>query len=364
MQVSKPLSIALMVANLIATVLVISIHYRSKIPLTPGAIHSLNYLVQEFITNGIAKICVPFFAMISSFFLVDKFQNHHSYTSIIRNKIRTLVIPYLLASTLIFICLESLKTLSKHQHHDSLALLDIFHSIALHPVSVQFWFLRDLILLMAISPILIKSPTFICRSLLLVTFGLWLADLQLFPIVSGWYLISIDTLFFFCLGITLRKNNILEKLLQLGRTTQYAIFIAWLLLTAFRVWLQPDFDLWYKTNFTTTTLAVHKLSILLGIASLIHISAMFNQKNPLIYISGFTFFAYLFHYVPLSYFKSITQRLISPEYAFYLNFPVAMVLVFWIAHLTSSYLPKFYWLISGERSPQKTIERIVEKDGS
>ena len=129
MQINKPLSYALMIANLIATILVIAIHYRSKVLLTPNTLINYNYLFQEFFTNGVAKISVPFFAMISGFFLVEKLGGKAAYISVLKNKAITLVLPYVIASSVIFVCLETLKTLSKNQHHDSLDLLNIGYSI-------------------------------------------------------------------------------------------------------------------------------------------------------------------------------------------------------------------------------------------
>ena len=66
----KKISSGLMVANLIATILIIAIHYTSKghlIQLTE--IGGWNYLFQEFITNGIARIAVPFFALFFGYFM-------------------------------------------------------------------------------------------------------------------------------------------------------------------------------------------------------------------------------------------------------------------------------------------------------
>lgn len=360
MQINKQLSNSLMIANLVATILVIAIHYRFKVPTLSNIQINFNYLLQEFFTNGIAKIAVPFFAMISGFFLVEKLGGRDAYLKVLQNKVKTLLLPYVAASTIIFICLETLKTISKNQHHDSFDFLNIIYSIFIHPLSIQFWFLRDLILLVIISPLLIKARPIIVRTLLTISFVLWLIDIQIFPKIGGWYLISIDTFFFFCLGGFLRNHSFIDKILKLNHLTKLCIFAFWLILVSIRVWVDPLFDIWYASRFTYTSLILHKLSILIGIISLIQISALFEKNKTLIYLSGFTFFAYLFHLVPLSYFKIITKKILSTEYSFYLNFPTAIVLVFIIALLISKYFPASYSLITGGRSPNKAIGRTLE----
>lgn len=211
-----------------------------------------------------------------------------------------------------------------------------------------------------ISPLLIKSHIIINRFVLVTIFGLWLADIQIFPIIGGWYLISIDTLFFFCLGGLLRSGTFMSNIINLNNSTKFYIFVFWIFLLLIRVWIDPLFDIWYASSFTYMSLILHKISILIGIISLIQISSLFEKNKTLIYLSGFTFFVYLFHLVPLSYFKIITKKFDGDEFSFYFNFPTAVLLVFIIAYVMSKYFPRSYSLITGGRNPNKAIERALK----
>src|SRR5207245_2915026 len=58
---TRTLSNALTVANLLAILLIVAIHYNTKSAIASTA--NWNYIVQEFITNGIARAAVPLFAL-------------------------------------------------------------------------------------------------------------------------------------------------------------------------------------------------------------------------------------------------------------------------------------------------------------
>jgi hypothetical protein len=356
--ISKQLSNTLMIANLIATLLVILIHYRSNISLTNG--YDYNYFLQEFLAGGLAKISVPFFALVSGFFLKEKLNGLNSYFKLLEIKFKTLVIPYIATSLIIFISLQVLKIISKNQVHDSFELSNVCYRIFIHPVSMQFWFLRDLIILIFVSPLLLKLPKVINFISLGVLLLFWFMDFQFFPKFGGWYLISIDTIFFFCLGGMLKSYNFLDKVIQFKNTTKVILLVSWMLLNFIRVLMNPDFDLWYASNYTLVSLILHKLAILLGIISLIQISSWFYQSEKLIYLSGLTFFSYLFHLVPLSYFKTLTSKVISSDFSFYINYPLSVFLVFFLAHVASKYFNQFYMFITGGRNPKKVLNRMTE----
>ena len=75
MYVKKEVSSTLMTSNLIATFFVIALHYNSKKAIDISEGYNWNYVLQEFLTNGVARVAVPFFAMISGFFLFGKIRD-------------------------------------------------------------------------------------------------------------------------------------------------------------------------------------------------------------------------------------------------------------------------------------------------
>ncbi len=129
-----------------------------------------------------------------------------------------------------------------------------------------------------------------------------------------------------------------------------------------RIYFDPDLDVWYVTNYTVESIFLYKIAILFGVVSILQVSAAMKNSQFLIYASGLTFFVYLFHLTPLSYFKYFTKKIIENPYSFYLNFPLALFLVFVFAHITSKKFDKLYSLISGGRSPSKALQRQINPE--
>lgn len=346
-----------MIANLIATILIIAIHYRSIGQLPADKIGNWNYLFQEFTSNGIARIAVPFFSLISGFFLTAETGGITQYINMLSKKARTLLLPYLLTSLVIFMSVTVLKWATHHKlYHVDLKSFVI--SVVFHPLSGQLWFLRDLIILTVISPILLNHEKIHCKIIILIICVLWFVDYQPSPVIAGWYLLNIETLFFFSLGGWLYQNNtLLDKIIKAKMLYKILAFMIWFMLIALRVKIDPNLDVWYVKKYTLLSLTLYKISIFIGIFSLIQCSHLLHRSSSLIYFSGFTFFAYLFHNVPLSYFKLLTNNFIKEEYSFYLNFPLALIFVFMAAYLTLKISPQWLAVITGGRLPNKALKR-------
>ena len=360
MDIRKELSSTLMVSNLLATVMVIAIHYNFYYPkfLFLDSVN-WNFLFQEFFTNGIARVSVPFFAMVSGFFLLSKIKNFSEYIKIIKIKTKSLLIPYLIGSTVVFISwIIYISLYSTNKPHE-LNLYITIRSIIAQPESIQYWFLRDLIILTIISPAILNNNRILNYVLGFCLGVLWFLDIQPFPIVAGWYLISIETIFFFWLGGFLYKNiHLINYVIQCSDKVKFSVFITWLCLISIRIAFDHDLNVWYANNYTIESILLYKFAIFVGVFSTIQISEKFRNVQFLIYLSGLTFFAFLYHLVPLQYFVNyISNTIMDKEYSFYFNFPVATLLVFILAAMTSHLLPSLYSIITGGRSPDKTMQR-------
>ena len=354
MNISKDLSSTFMVANLFATILIVALHYGGS-NISFG--YDLNYFIQEAIANGIARSAIPLFALISGYFVLNKVSTFKEYRRTISTKIHTLVVPYLAASILIFSSF-AVKAIFKQEQGQLLNLSLIFNSIVTHPRSVQFWFLRDLIILMIMSPFLFNVNKYFYYGIGAFLFVCWFMDIQLFPIVAGWYIVNVETIFFFWLGGTIFRSSFnFDALIFCKNTTKSIVTITWFMVIAFRIHIDPDFSVWYIRNYTIESLILYKLAILLGTINLLQLSSIVRKNKYLIYASGLTFFVYLFHTVPLRHFTVYTNRIIEAPYLFYINFPVALVLVFLCAYIASKYFSPFYTLVTGGRSPSKALQR-------
>ena len=348
-----------MIANLFATILVIAIHYNSKSHIDVSNGYSWNYLTQEFLTNGIGRVSVPFFALISGFFLAEYVSSLDNYINTLQKKVKTLLIPYVLGSLLVFITSSILKHVLWSDGLPNLEPYMLLRTILARPVSVQFWFLRDLIILTIISPVILNSHQILNLLMGCILTVLWITDIQPFPIITDWYLINIETLFYFWLGGQLyRFKSSLYDLIESRLVLRIIIFWTWIVLVCIRIAIDPDVDVWYVRNYTALSLLLYKLSIIVGIISLIQISELFKQNKALIYLSGLTTFVYLFHLVPLSYFRIAVSRFVSNDFVFYFSFPIATLLAFLLACGVSNYWGSVYAVLTGGRDPRKALERM------
>ena len=103
MNISHGASSSFMIANLIATVLIVAIHYSSKGSIDTSFGYDVNYIVQEALTNGFARSAVPIFALLSGYFTIKMVATFNEYRLTLLNKFYTLLVPYLIASTILFL---------------------------------------------------------------------------------------------------------------------------------------------------------------------------------------------------------------------------------------------------------------------
>jgi len=347
--ISTKLSDSLRVANIICTILVVAIHYNTKHDIDLSSGFTWNYYLQEFFTNGIARIAVPFFAFIAGFFFFLAYDNHSSYPKAIRKRVNSLLTPYLLASLIIFIVEYIYGEIRWELSFQNLTLL--MRDVVLTPISVQFWFLRDLMFLVLITPIIFTLVNKLKLLTIVPIMILWFFDIEIMPMFSNKYFITIETLSFFMMGCYFSQHtHLLESLIdRMSPKIIYVILLVYLALCIARIIIEPDMANWYVDKYLLQSLIIQNISILIGVFLIISLSSkMLDDK--LIYLSQFTFFVYIFHLLPLSHLVGkIASFIISDAYKFYLTFPLALIFVFVGAIGCQKVLPAVYKVLSGGR---------------
>lgn len=326
-------------ASFIAIMLVLAIHYGDLT--TPEITHgSVNYFIQDFIQNGIARAAVPLFAFISGYLLCYK---SDSYATTLHKRMRTLAIPYVISSLFALICYIAIH---RGETYNTLAII---RNIFITPVNGQLWFIRDLIVISVISPVLffLSKNTFISYSTLTVLVILWAFELQPFPVI-GWYILNLDVLMFLFLGfISCRYFNAFT----LNNNTCIKIFIfsltAWLALTFARCLLDPNFNLWYVREFSVKSLLLQKSSIVSGVICILSICYCFKINIPKT-VTSISFFVFLFHNYP---FVPLSRTLFSNfgEYRFYVTAPLFACIFIFSGITFRKLLPRIYHFVSGGR---------------
>lgn len=265
----------------------------------------LNYFVQQLLSNYIGRLAVPLFFCFSGYLF---FINTNNQVATIRKKIysriHSLIPPYLYGCIFFVAVLYLITILPGSQKYINVGIAGFFNKTGLSiiknvfwmvddgtsPLAFQLWFLRDLILVVTISPILFYIFKYMKYWGFLLLFLLSFIPLnQYFTLNSAVPTTLVTTLLWFALGGVLAVNN--SKLIFIKRSIGIVIFITYLSLSICE-------EIVGGTFFET----IYPLIILLGISSIwftydILVKYSFNVSNHkwLEIACSFTFFIYLFH---------------------------------------------------------------------
>jgi len=317
---------------------------------------SVNYnsFIQIFISQGLTRIAVPLFFAISGylFFLNVKTGSFVEIIPKIKKRFKTLLLPYLIWSALSILLFTLIQTVPQLRFffNDSLivekSLIKILNNFFFHPIPYQLWFIRDLLLLVCISPFLhwlLKNHYTFIIFLLLV---LWFMNFN-------YHMISNESILFYSFGgfLAIKKLNVSTKFPIKG-----ILFLTfgWILILIFKTVLTID-----NTISELILIALHKISILVGVVSFwflydVIMNGRNIAENNLTSIFTFSFFLYLIHEPLLTILEKISLAFFgkSQDILFftYLLIPIIVVfLALFIGNLLKSKTPLFYNLITGAR---------------
>lgn len=299
----------------------------------------LNWVVQDYVSYGLTRIAVPVFFIISGFlFFQGKPLTTDVYLEKLKKRFNTLLIPFLFWSFFgigVYLILQAVPMLTPFFSKDlviNYSLTQLINTIFVNPIPYQLWFIRDLMLLVVISP-------FLDRMLIKMKF------IPLIIIAIFWFVHiedynnSIEALLFFCCGGYIHKFHESVFNLKYANISRVTLLI-WLMLLGFKTGLK-----YFEYNIFVVNV-FFKLSIIVGIVSfwgLIDIT----KKNL---VFGFlrkhfdkTFFIYAFHEPLLTIVKKGFFFLLnkSPE-THLLVYLLAPVLTIALAILTAVFLKRHF----------------------
>lgn len=343
---------AFRVAGFLATILVVAIHYNTRHFIPPHEALEWNSWFQQFSTNGLARIAVPYFAFSAGLFFFLGQSAQKNYFRILGRRFHTLFVPYVLCIALIIVPEIVYLANFSHSGYD-LSIESIFKDTFVDPIAVQFWFLRDLIVLTIASPLIAMVSIRFAAVTLPILLGFWLADFEPFPQVAGEGrpLVSIEVLLFFCVGcyVSVLGADWISKVLQVRKVIITAMVLAVVIAFAIRVQIELSAGTEIGRAQMLITAFLHKSGILLGIYALLLVSR--NITSPsILWLSGFNFFVYVFHGLPLI--RVITfasDKFVEDQYKFYTNFPVAVLVTFGAAVVFRLLVRPIYDVLVGGR---------------
>lgn len=309
-----------------------------------------NWFIQNFISNGLTRIAVPMFFLISGFlfFLDQKFELKDIWVKI-KKRFRTLVLPYLIWTLFGLLLYFTLQSIPQSQSFFTKKLikdytfLEWMNAIFNEPIPYQLWFLKDLIVMVFLSPIIYFAVKNTREVFLCIVFGFWLFNQDTIFLTS-------EALLFFSLGMYINIQH--KKAIEI--TTKSTLLIA---------------AVWFGLLFTKTVLGFYdspkayetlmlKASIIVGLLSFWTLYDLFakskTEATSLDKWVGFSFFLYAFHepfftIIKKAFFSVLPKTPVS----YFLVYGIAPLLIIAIALIVGKILKDklnpFYALITGNR---------------
>jgi surface polysaccharide O-acyltransferase-like enzyme len=295
-----------------------------------SSVNLFNEFVRNLISNGIATTAVPLFFLMSGYFFFRGFHSfRHDYIRKINSRVHTLLIPFLIWNILTLIVFAVVQSLPATQSYLSgrnslIAMFNVYDYIEAIfginrlPIAYQFWFIRDLMVLALLAPVI---NFFINRRLQLYYISLitacWLTGV--WPI----HVPSAEAALFFSIGSTVAYNK--KSMFELDDYCRPVVIAYLVLLVA---------DILSKG--TELGLYLHRIGVIMGVASALCLtkSAVLhvNLKESLLNLSGISFFIYAAHEPLLMTVRKIAYKLIQPNSSFsnlalYFLIPISVIIL-------------------------------------
>lgn len=344
------LSDKLRILSLISIIFVLYIHSGFHADEIKGML--MNDRVQEFISGMMGRCAVPLFYVISGYlFFLRVPEGMKSIYGKMRKRVGTLVVPYIIGCLFFVgfgVLMAVLPGVSKYMNSSVMPLFskplgEILRSIFYDagngsPCAFQLWFLRDLILIVATSPLwylLLKH----LRWILVVTcFGLTYLHIQFIPFFA---------LFWFLFGgqLVQVKNK------YGGASLTVFTIVVFLFLSVVQLFM-PDMIDWELVKIPI---------IILGLISIWGIYNMvlgkdfkLSEHRWLATACQFTFFIYLFHEPTLNIVRKLIVVVLGKNELGYLTSYLISPWIFTVCAvfaglLFRKYLPRVYNVCTGGR---------------
>ena len=173
--------------SLIMTFFVVILHSNN---LENESVLNVNTLVQNIIGQGIVRIAVPMFFVISGYLFFYKFKpSTEAFISKYKKRFKSLFIPYFLWCTgwLVILYLVELTSFGRAIFSDRIIAdynaVELFKNTYIYPLPYQFWYIRALMINVLISPIIYYIIDKLKDKALLVITVFWFFDVIYYPIL-------------------------------------------------------------------------------------------------------------------------------------------------------------------------------------
>ncbi|MFK8004942.1 MAG: acyltransferase family protein [Saprospiraceae bacterium] len=353
------LSLKLKVISFFAIILVVFLHsYDLTIKVDANQVLSLSKgystFIQEFISQGITRIAVPIFFTISGYlFFLGLKGSSSEFEKKMKKRVKTLLFPYLLWSILgilLYLVLQSLPVIQNYFTRKLISeysVKELLNTIFLNPIPYQFWFIRDLIILTILSPILFWLLRFSKVGLLLFLLGLWFYNFDLIIIAN-------EALLFFVIGgyLSLHQQN--WVLQHSSSKNALILFVSWITIVLIKTII-----LHLETSTLLAINIIHKIGVLIGVLAVwgmydFMVKKINSKESKYSFLFSLTFFIYAFHEPVLTILKKGFYSILGQgemiSIIIYFTAPtIAILSSILVGYFLKKITPQFYSLLTGGR---------------
>lgn len=335
--------------------------------------------IQILFSNIICGIAVPIFFILSGYFFFYRTKNFTKeiYYTKIKKRIYTLFIPYIIWNLLYILTITMRKVIaclikdrplsSVITFFDEKGWIRLFWDseiwgrnninilgqeiFSTGPILIPMWFLRDLIIVIFISPIIYIGIRHLKYWSIIFLAGCYFTGIWCY----NFHGLSITAVFFFSIGayFSIYNLNILNELIRYKKIA----FILWI---PFIILL-----MYFNGNYTTEGRYLYPFYVIIGIICTINFAASLTerkqQKLSKLGEGRTTFFIYAFHGLIGLTISSIILKILLPPinywpYAilYYLIKPILTIIICLICfYLMKKYIPQALNILTGDYNKNK-----------
>ena len=301
-----------------------------------------------------ASVAVPLFFITSGFLFFKEYEHKiQFYFEKIKTRFKTLMIPYLfwnVSLLLLTLFLQSIPALKSFINkpiidYSFFNIINLIFSInSLTPISYQFWYIKDLMIMVVLSPVIFFGIRHIPYIGLLIVFLPWFFGLE-----PGIIHVRYSALLFFYSGALLSVSF----KYQLNRIDNHRgkIIFSYTLMALIEALLRTS-------GYSLYNHQIHQAIIILGIPAFWGATGIFLNSPAnkiLLNVARFSFFVFATHEPIMTIFRKIFYLFMPPrnslqELAYYISLPgLTVVVTVLTAILLNKLSPKFFGIITGQR---------------
>ncbi len=363
MKISTEISSRIKVISLISMIMVMYIHsiniYNNNTEIildySTNISSQIVVFLQLFISDGISRVAVPLFFMLSGYlYFVNLSKFNQIYKIKMLNRIKSLVIPYLFWSFLviiIFMILQSLPFSSSFFNGKYIVdfdFIELVYAFLVTPLNYPLWFLRDLIIVIFIyAPLIFVFLKFLPKSYLFLLLIIWFTNID--QEENYKWLLRLTALVFFSLGgyLSYYKINIERVFSHRSLKIMILIYLSILLLKTL-----IQMDSMYTESYIVRLLL--KMDILIGVLVLWSITRYIVHNKIVNFLIPFTFLYYVFQEPFISIVKKASFFILGfnaySSFFVYIITPIlAIIFLTTLGILMQKHIPVVSKTITGNR---------------